>query len=59
MSDSVASDALVQRLASDTVAMHRPDLISDVMVPYAMDAAAMKASKSGARRPTASRSHFK
>lgn len=59
MSDRVAPDALVQGLAPDTVAMHRPDLVSNVVVPYAVDPAAMKPSERGARRPTASRSHFK
>ena len=59
MPDSVAPDALVQGLAPDTVAMHRPDLVSDVVVYYVMDTAAVKTSERGTRRPTASRSHFK
>lgn len=59
MPDSVAPDALVQGLPPDTAAMHRPNLVSDVMVAYTVDPATMKPSERGARGPTASRSHFK
>ena len=59
VSDCVASDTLVQRLASNAVSMHRSDLISNVVVHNIVDSATVNASECGARRPTASRSHFK
>ena len=59
MTDRVASDALMQRLATNAVAMHRSDLVSNMVVHDVMDSATMEPSECGTRRPTASRSHFK
>ncbi len=59
MTDSVAADSLVQRLPTDATAVHRANLVSDVVINYVVDSSTVESAEIDTWRPTASRSHFK
>ena len=59
MTNGVSAYSVVQRLATDAVAVHGPNLISNMMVYSAMDACIVESPESGTWGSTTSRSHFK
>ncbi len=59
MTNSVSAYSVVQRLATDAVAVHGPNLISNMMVYSAVDACIVESTESGTWGTATSRSHFK